>query len=160
MKSDIFGYSFLVGTDYLENKWFYLSSEIGYNGIGGKDVDTFIQGKNINISERRDYIHFNTTFRAYIRRSGLTLFGGLGPYTNVLTSPKSFSSELYKPFYELKTFHLGSKGEIGITQQINKFKVGLVGAYLFSMTPLASSSYLSLKNNAYSLSISAGYRIR
>ncbi len=160
LNSKIPNYSFLVGADYLESKWYYLSSQIGYSGLGGKDIDIIIQNEKTSVSERRDYIHLNTTFRAYTKNSGLTFFAGVGPYCNILLGSKTFNNELYSPFYKVKPFHLGTKGEIGLTHTIDKFKIGLMGSYLLSVTPVAKSDYLSLNNNAFSLSFTAGYHIR
>ena len=158
LKSRISNYSFWVGSDYLEHKWYYFSSQIGYSVIGGKDEDVFIQNEKVIVTERRGYLQLNTTLRAYKRASGLTLLTGIGPYANVLVESKHFDSDLYKG-YEIKPFHLGGKGEIGLTQDIHKFRLRLVGSYLMSRTPVSKTDYLSLNNNAFSISFTAGYRL-
>ncbi|MBD2753778.1 hypothetical protein [Spirosoma validum] len=157
LKSRVSNYSVLVGSDYLEHKWYYLSSQIGYNSIGGKDQDVFIQNDKVIVTERRGYLHLNTTFRAYKRISGLSLLAGVGPYANVLLGSNRFDNELYSPYYDIKSFHVGGKGEIGVTQDINKFRIGLVGSYLMSLTPVAKTPYLSLNNNAFAISLTVGY---
>lgn len=160
LDSKISRYSFLLGSDYLEKRWFYLSSQIGYMQVGGKETNPALPEEFRNVSENRNYIHLNTTFRAYINTSGLKVFGGIGPYVNVLTGSKNFNSEAYKPFYIFKELNAGGKVELGATEDINKFRLGVVGTYLHSLTPTATSNYLSLKNNAFSVMITAGYRIR
>ncbi|WP_420151842.1 hypothetical protein [Spirosoma sp.] len=160
LKSRIPNYSLFIGSDYLQHKWYYLSSQFGYNVLGGKDEDVFIQNEKVIVTERLKYLHLNTTFRAYKRSSGLNLFAGVGPYANILVGPKRFKSDLYRDFYEFKPFHLGGKGEIGITQDINKLRLGLVGTYLMSLTPATKSDYLSLNNNAFSITFTAGYHLR
>lgn len=153
-------YSFLLGSDYLEKDWFYLSSQIGYTKIGGKEMNPSLQEEYKNISESGSYIHLNTTFRAYIKDHQSKIFAGIGPYVNILTSAKNFESPLYNPYYSFEKIHIGSKAEIGLTHDINKFRIGLMGTYMLNLSPSAVSEGTSLYINAYSAMITAGYRIR
>lgn len=159
LNSSVSNYSFLFGTDYLEKNWFYLSSQIGYSKLGGRETNPSLPAEFRSISESRSYLHLNTTFRAYVKYDDLRIFVGIGPYVNFLTGAKNFDSEVYKPYYELQSLHTGGKADIGLTQDANKFRIGVVGTYMYGLTPLAKSDYLSLNNNAFSVMITVGYRI-
>lgn len=153
-------YSFLLGVDYLQKDWFYLSSQIGYMKIGGKETNLLLQGNDVNILESSNYIHLNTTFRAYVKSAGSKIFLGIGPYINILAGSKEFDSSLYRSDYNFKSLYAGGKAEIGFTQDINRFRIGLVGDYLYNMSASAASPYLILNNNTFSGAVSVGYRVR
>ena len=156
----IVSYSFLLGTDYLEKGWFYLSSQIGYIKIGGKEKNSLPQEEYNSISESGSFIHLNTTFRAYIKASESRFFVGIGPYINISTGNKNFDSPLYSPSFSFKNLYVGGKPEIGATVDINKFRVGLTGTYMFNLSPSAASEFISLYNNAFSAMATVAYRIR
>ncbi len=155
----IVSYSGLLGIDYLEKNWFYLSSQVGYVRLGGKETNPSLPDEYRNVAESQNFVHLNTVFRAYTKTSGLKVFGGVGPYINVLTGAKQFDSQLYKPYYEFKRFSVGGKAEAGVTQDVNKFRVGFIGTYTYSLTPVAASDYLPLVNNTFSVGITVGYHI-
>ncbi|GAB3911510.1 hypothetical protein GCM10028803_53130 [Larkinella knui] len=152
-------YSFLLGFDYLEKRWFYLSSQIGYLKTGGRQVNPLLTGENEDITESRSYIHTNTTFRGYVKSSGLMIFAGVGPYLNILTGPSNFESSLYKPYYNFKKYNVGARAEIGINKDINRFRFGIIGSYMRDLSPSASSEFLSLYNNSFSGSLTIGYSL-
>lgn len=153
-------YSFLLGMDYLQRDWFYLSSQIGFMRLGGKETNLYIQGNDAQISEVKKYVHLNTTFRAYLKASNLKFFLGIGPYINVLTDNRDFTSILYKPYYTFKNVYVGGKAEIGVTQDIKRFRVGITGDYLHNFSASASSQYINLNSLAFSGTVSVGYLIR
>lgn len=156
----LISYSFLLGADYLEKDWFSLSSQVGYTKIGGKEMNAYLQEEYKTASERGSYIHINTTFRAHIKSHQSKIFAGIGPYVNVLTSAKNFESPLYNPYYSFKRTHIGSKAELGLTHDINKFRVGLIGTYMLNLSPSAVSEGTPLYINACSAMITTGYRIQ
>lgn len=149
-------YSVNLGADYFEKKWFYLSSQVGYTKLGGKEENPFLADELKHVKESKNYLHMNTTFRAFKEISGLKIFVGLGPYLNILTGSKKFQSSIYHDFYDLKTY-AGGKGEVGITHDINKFRIGLIGTYMLNLTPVASSVALDLRNNNFGAVVSIGY---
>lgn len=148
-------YSIYLGADYLDKEWFYLSSQLGYVKIGGREKYHYIDTSGI---EESSYIHLNTTFRIYKDNSGLRSFVGIGPYLNVLAGSNKFKTPVYNEFYGKKTY-LGARGEAGFTCDINKIRLGLMVNYMLSLTPTASSSALNLRNNNLGGSISLGYLI-
>lgn len=153
-------YSILLGTDYFEKKWFYLSSQVGYTKFGGKENYPGLQPESSKVSEMKSYAHLNTTFRAFLENSGLKGFVGIGPYANVLAADRDFSSDLLGPFYKFKRINAGGKGEIGLTYDVSKLRIGLVGSYMLGLSPAASTEFISLYNHAYSVSLTVGYKLR
>ena len=156
-------YSFSLGADYLIRKHFSISSQVGFMKLGGRDVNSLeVQGQTVtnDVTEQGNYIHFNTVGRISINLyPEVSLFVGIGPYVNILANKQTFNS----PFFEglnYQDLHWGGKAEFGITRDIDRFKVGLVGAYMHSLSPLVQSEFLSLTNRAYSVMITTGYRIR
>ena len=154
-------YSALLGIDFKQTKWFYFSSQVGYIRIGGNEINNGLIGTpNYKISENSDYVHLNTTFRVATQRPGLNVFVGAGPYANFLISSKKFKAELFKDGYEFQGLHFGGKTEIGFTQDLNKFRFGLVGSYMFNLSPTVNNTNLTLRNETFSTVLSVGYVIK
>lgn len=151
-------YSLMLGCDYLQKSWFYLSSQVGYLNLGGKEINSSLQGSDVNVSESKSYIHLNTTLRVYTKSSNLKFFLGVGPYLNFLAGTKNFNSDLYHPYYSFKKLYVGTKTEIGITEDIKRIRVGLIGSYMLNLSPSASSDYLNLNNKTFLVSFTTGYR--
>ena len=107
-------YSFSVGADYLMNNWFYVSSQIGYMTVGGKEASTLSDAETqservINATERGGYVHLNTTFRAYIANdAGINLFIGVGPYLNVLAGNHRFANIAFEGL-DFESVYAGGK---------------------------------------------------
>ncbi|GAA4445276.1 hypothetical protein GCM10023091_36710 [Ravibacter arvi] len=152
-------YSFTAGVDYLERKWFYLSSQAGYMRVGGQENNSNFGGDTTHIKDSRGYVHLNTTVRGYKNFDGLTAFIGVGPYLNILTGNGAFEHRIYKSFYEFKSY-IGGKGELGISYDFNQIKIGIIGFYLMSLSDAAKSEGLKLTNNNLGISLSVGYKLR
>lgn len=158
------GYALNAGLDYLEGKWFYLSSQAGYMQIGGIDRLQPSPGQGYDedgeFREKKHYIHLNTTLRAFRKdeKGIIALFIGAGPYLNILTGPRRFDNPFFRDFYDVKSY-FGGKGEAGFTADIRNFRIGLTGSYLYSITAPAASEALKLRNNNRMFSLSVGYRI-
>lgn len=151
-------YSVSLGADYLEKKWYYLSSQIGYTKLGGKEENPFLADNFKKVKQTKNYVHLNTTFRAFKELSSFKIFVGAGPYLNILTGSSKFNNSIYHDFYDLKTF-VGGKGEIGLTHDINKVRIGLIGTYMMNLSPTGSSSALNLRNNNLGAIVSLGYSL-
>ena len=64
-------YSVSLGAHYLMNNWFYLSSQVGYMAIGGREVSTLSDAETqseraLDVAEKGKYVHLNTTGRLYL----------------------------------------------------------------------------------------------
>lgn len=148
-------HSISLGADYLNNRWFYLSTEVGYMKLGGQESNPNIQ-EFAHIIEKKNYIHLNTTFRIYKELSRLRVFIGLGPHINILTGSEKFTTPMYHDYYNLKSYG-GAKGEMGVTHDFSNFRIGIVGSYMKSVTEAGSSSAMTLSNNSFEGKLSIGY---
>ncbi len=150
-----------IGIDYLQKRNYYLSSQIGFLRLNGKEK--FNNGiEEIKISEKANYIHLNTTFRYLLsQKKNWELFVGGGPYVNFLLGNKNFMSSIYKNFYKYNSVHFGATPELGLyTREINKFKIGLVSKYLFNLTPSVKTEGVKLNNSTYVVNIALNYNLK
>ena len=154
----VINYSFLIGMDYMEKNWFYLSSQVGYMRLGGEETNPLLQGEFSHITEHKSFVHFNTTFRGYIRSSGFKITAGLGPYINVLAANDDFDSSLYEG-YDYQAIHTGAISEFGLTHDTDKLRVGLIGRYMLGLSSTASTEFISLYTDAFSLMVTVGYNV-
>ncbi|GAB3518070.1 hypothetical protein [Emticicia fontis] len=153
-------YSMSVGIDYLQKKRIYLSSQIGYLQIKGKDSFDMGAGKT-DVLEEANYLHLNTTFRyLFLKDKVVDIFLGAGPFANILLGDKKLKSSIYNDFYQYNTAYFGGRPEIGISKQINRFRIDLTGQYMFNLTPSIKSEGIKLNNNTYSFHIALGYKLR
>jgi hypothetical protein len=160
LSSKASSYTVQVGVDYLERNWFSLSSQIGYTRIGGHETnDLLTRPEWQTITEQKDYVQLNTTFRPYVKAASTKIFIGAGPTLSILAGNRNFGSTLYEG-YHYNRFRVGGKAEVGITEDIKKFRFGLVGAYLLDLSPAAKSEFISLYNNAFSVMLTTGYRLK
>lgn len=158
-EENIVHYSVAIGADYLEKDWFSMSSQVGYMRIGGEETNYFPNEENNHVSEIGDYIHLNSTFQAKIQKFNSRIFAGIGPSVNFLIGNKDFESSLYEE-YSFENIHVGGRAELGYTHDLDKFRFGIVGAYLFNISPTAKSEFIEFYNRTFSVMLTAGYRLR
>ena len=153
-------YSFIVGLDYFEKKWFYLSSEIGYLKKGGEqNIEIFPNNGTENIKESWGYLHLNTTARLPIRlKNHAHFYMGAGPTFDVLIDSDTFESSFYEG-HVLNSTIFGLKGEVGFAMDFKKIRVGLNASYLYDIDNLGGTESLEYKNQAYQIMLSLGYRL-
>lgn len=150
-----------IGIDYLQKDNYYLSSQIGFLGLKGKEK--FNNGiEEVKISERANYLHLNTSFRYLLsKKKNWGLFVGAGPYINFLLGDKDFISSIYKNFYKYNSIHFGTTPELGIyTKEINKFKIGVISKYMLNLTPSIKTEGVKLQNSTYVVSIALTYNLK
>lgn len=161
LSENVTNYSFLAGCDYFEHKFYYISSEIGYLQIGGKETnDPAANNTLINIQDIWQYIHLNTTIRFKYQTGNSQLFVGVGPKLEVLVSSNKFTDVIYSNGYEMNKLSPGGKGEIGIVQNINRIRVGLNYSYLVNFWNVGKSLYHSVYSNTSCLMFSIGYKLK
>jgi hypothetical protein len=159
LRSRIATYAIQVGVDYVKRNWFFLSSQVGYARIGGREKNPFLLQPDYQyIEESKGYLNINTTIRPYLRKGNSILFLGIGPTVNLLTGGKKFESSIYEG-YSYPTLRVGGKAEVGILEAIGRFQFGLVGAYLRDVTPAAKTEFLSLYSSGFTLQSTIGYRL-
>jgi hypothetical protein len=158
------GNSLTLGVDWLENSWYYLSSELGYMSTGGVDRIDIIEGTGLPIEEidwrmQRHNIHFNTTFRAKLGGKKFHAYLGIGPKLDipVKTTMNQDLDDVDNVSFIKNEVMFGLKAEVGVAYNFNDVRVGLNFAYLPDLTRQASFLNQTTRNNIFKLGISVGY---
>lgn len=153
LHSNVYNYVFLLGVDYCENRWFSLSSEIGFVKKGGADKDLGLD----DVKEEFNYFHVNTTFRVKYTIRDLCLYVGAGPKIDFLISDKRLKTSYYN-VYNLKSLVPGTKLELGFDKSLSrKIKIGLNAAYLVNFGKIGDSTHNDLSDATFLLLFSFGY---
>lgn len=158
------GNSLTLGVDWLENNWYYLSSELGYMSTGGVDRIDIIEGTGLPIEEidwrmQRHNIHFNTTFRAKLGGKKFHAYLGVGPKLDipVKTTMNQDLDDVDNISFIKNEVMFGLKAEVGVAYNFNDVRVGLNFAYLPDLTRQASFLNQTTRNDIFKLGISVGY---
>ena len=158
------GNSLTLGVDWLENSWYYLSSEVGYMSTGGVDRIDIIEGTGLPIEEidwrmQRHNIHVNTTFRAKLGNKKFHAYLGVGPKLDipVKTTMNQNLDDVDNVSFIKNEVMFGLKAEVGVAYNFNDVRVGLNFAYLPDLTRQASFLNQTTRNNIFKLGISVGY---
>lgn len=154
----VVSYSGLLGLEYLQKKWFYLSSEVGYLKLGGEENGT-LNGVPIHDKQTWNYAQLNTTFRLRGLSRKTEFYLGAGPYLNVLLGSGAFNNALYDGYSTEKT-NWGFKTEAGINENFDKFRIGLNCTYLLALSPVVKSQYTSVDARSLAFYVSLGYRLK
>ena len=87
------GYTSSIGVEYLEHKYFSISTELGYIQKGGRIASDIYSGDEYPIANkldiRLDYIQLNTTFRIRFPMSKFSTYSGVGPKIDIPVSSNS-----------------------------------------------------------------------
>ena len=153
------GYTGRIGIEWLEHRWFYLSSEVGYMATGGKDhilitADSGFEEGYQSVFLRRDNIHINTTFRVKLAYYAFHTYLGIGPKLDIPVN-------IYSGYEEKNTLSrkvmAGIKTEIGCAYDFSHCRLGLNIAYLPDITKQSSYLGQNLRNNIWTVGFSVGY---
>lgn len=160
---NLVGNSLTLGVDWLENNWYYLSSEVGYMTTGGIDRIDIMEGTGLPIEEidwrlQRHNIHFNTTFRAKLGTKKFHAYLGVGPKLDipVATTMNQYFDDDDASFIKNEVM-FGIKTEVGVAYNFNDVRVGLNFAYLPDLTRQTSFLNQTTRNNIFKLGITVGY---
>ena len=142
-KQKITGHSIFIGLDYLQKKYFNLSSNIGILRKGGEEDNIFFTdpfGQPL-IGEKQkatlDYLSINTTFDLkYPIKEKLFPFVSLGPRLDYLTSNNDRFNSL-KEAKELNKFSYGINMGAGFQYQFLRFRIGIRGDYLLNLNHIS-----------------------
>lgn len=180
MNKDVFdetrpSYMFMLGCDYLDRGWFYLSSEIGYTQKGGQYTTTGLvplpDRNHLEITSRNrakfNYLHLNTSFRIKRSFNRITLYAGIAPTLEFLVCDNSesrgreFEYDLtYKIEPHSNNVIVGIKPEIGLYYQTSdKISAILNVSYLRTLNTVGNTNGSHYGNHAISLSLGIGYRL-
>lgn len=161
LHTNISSYCGFIGIDYFNRKRFYLSSQIGYIRIGGKETNEGLimtDSANYKVFESFNYGQVNTTFRIQDTSKNTGVYLGVGPYLNILLDSDKFDSRPYES-YIAKKLNFGFKTEVGFMVRLNKIILSLNGAYLINISPMAKSAYNSFTYKAIIGSLTIGYKL-
>jgi hypothetical protein len=126
------GFTGTVGVDYLETKWGFLSSNIGFVQKGRKDKVTYTDALGNNtwvgtFKSKFNYVTFNTTMNFKLSQSSLVPFFSIGPRVDYLLNQSHF----YDPG-NIK-FAYGLNGGFGIIKRTGKMEFGGRVDYLLNI---------------------------
>ena len=134
----ITGYSLFFGLDYLQKKYFNLSSNVGIIRKGGEDADIFSVdplGQPLLAQRQKaflNYLSVNTTLDLkYPVKEKLFPFVSFGPRIDYLISNNSYFNFL-KETKELNKLSYGINLGAGIKYQFSRFQIGIRGDYLLN----------------------------
>lgn len=163
--SNAASYNVSIGVEYLNRKYFQMSSELGYLCMGGKDNilikdDTGCYIETLNLREDWNFISFNTTFRVKHPLDRHFIYLGVGPFVDVLVGSNEFS--LAYPGFKANRVMVGVCPEIGVNYYINdKFYLGLNCSYSYSFIPIVEGLFnYNLYNQLFACALSFGYKIK
>lgn len=144
-------YTVNMGMDFLERRWFYISSKVGYTQVGGATYEPFN-----TIRTRREffnYFHAGSSFRAYRRDSKVAVFLGLGPYVNALLGEGKITK---MENYSAKSY-MGALAEVGFHFNWHKARFGLSAEYRRSLTETTTNG---AENHNFGVLGSVGVSVR
>ncbi len=166
------GYSFFVGLDYPDLKYFNLSSNIGFIRKGGKDELQLINengqlmGQSITDKATLDYLSVNTSIEfKYEIKEKLSPFISLGPRLDYLLS----NSKQFDVLVKLDELNKISTGFIvggGLKYEISSLQLGLRADYYLDFTPIAdwtieeTGKSGEIKSNTFTLNLIFGYKLK
>lgn len=153
LSNKYYGYVGIVGIDYLKNKYYYLSSQLGYMSKGGKDR-IYIVGENKStykdLKINWGYIHANTTFRLKTPSNSFYFYLGAGPKIEILTESIYIRS---KEGYDikLKPVLIGGIGEVGVVKRIKQVEFGFNTSYSFDFNDMGNTKNENLNKYSYAI---------
>lgn len=150
-------YSLMFGVDYVDSNLWEVSTQLGYLRKGGKEM---LDYPSLEIIEKLNYIHLNTTVRLKYEKEKYCIYLGAGPKVEFLIDNNHLKSSLYKD-YKLNRISTGFKYEIGFKQYLNhRINIGLNLSYIHDIGKLGGTLYNNLINKTFLLSISLGYKLK
>lgn len=166
---NLIGYSFFVGMDYHNIKYFNLSSNIGMIRKGGMMELEFldIEGQSTDFMKDKatlDYVSVNTVIDLkYPVNEKLIPFISIGPRADFLiSSSKQF--EIFKEQKQLSAISYGIVTGLGLKYAIARAIVGIRFDYYTDINNVASYTEpdqvdpSEIRAKMYSLNVSCGYK--
>ncbi len=169
---NIIGFDASMGVEYLNLKYFNLSSSLGLIQKGGKDsiMVTGVQGENGSMEEfkiRLNYLTINTVAELKVPIKGFIIpYVLIGPRLDYLISYKE-SASFIKQFDEIENVNKFIYGFItgaGINFKIKKIQLGIVFDYYFNINKLVDyTSYKvvsnKISNKTFTLNLLVGFKL-
>jgi hypothetical protein len=153
--------SVFIGVEFLEGKYWSISSNIGVVRKGGKEpwanVDS--SGNVISastVSEMFNYLSVNTLFNLkYPIKKRWTPFVGVGPRIDFLISHNhTFQYFDYPGFLQKKSY--GAEAAVGVRYTFSTFLLGVRAEHLYNFNHLASDGLEVNNTNTSIISLTIG----
>ncbi|SFO16750.1 Outer membrane protein beta-barrel domain-containing protein [Paenimyroides ummariense] len=150
-----------IGVDLFEKENYYLSNEINFSMLGGKEKNIFLEAPYDDYSKKWGYLSLSSSLRYKINfDESKYLFIGAGPKINFIIDSNKFSQTLYEDTYVMKNYTFGVLTELGYVQRIfERYKVGIVGSYSYSITPNSKTEFNRLRINPIAINLTLGYSL-
>lgn len=116
-------YHMNVGVNYLDKKWCFLSSSLGYLRKGGQYSYLYAEeiGKESSLchNESAKYVTLNTLFNLKYEKSNMIFYLGIGPQIGV-----NVGNSIISDYDKLKKINYCLKSTLGINCCLNRFLLG------------------------------------
>jgi hypothetical protein len=169
-KNSLTGYSAFVGIDYMNSKFFNLSSNLGMIRKGGRDKIVYVSdigvepGINDNIASL-DYVSINTTVEMKMPiQDKIIPFLSIGPRLDFLVLSNNIFDEV-KKIDGFKKVSFGLLLGAGLKYDLSQWQIGVRADYCLNFTKIADwpaqSNYLGLNINDQTilLNLTIGYKL-
>lgn len=159
-EKNILNFSPYVGLDWLGGKYFYMSSVVGWQRIGGKSSVLLTDEDRFGTMEKHwDFIHLNTTARFQYPLSRLNVYAGAGFYANCLTSKRVERDDFYTPEYEFVAgkVNFGELVEVGMTTVQGRMKMDFNVSYQIHNNHIVKIGNTKLYGDVWNISLAVGY---
>ncbi|MDR0750718.1 MAG: hypothetical protein LBF62_14265 [Tannerellaceae bacterium] len=137
-------YTFSLGADYLNGRYWGLSSDVSFMGIGGMEKVWYasdagmLPGVETKVREKSNFVQLNTTFRVKSSRTLQALYLGLGPSLSLRVSNGKFKRMLTG--YDVARLLYGLKAEVGINGCLTgRWHAGINAGYIHNFNRFARS---------------------
>lgn len=164
--------SFFAGVNYLDKKYFNLSSNVGFIRIGGKDefpisyANEDISNETVIEKPTLDYLSINTLFEAkYTIKDKLAPFVSFGPRFDYLLS----SSRHFNGLQDLNGLNNAAFGLLlggGVKYHLSAFQIGLRADYYLNFNNVGDWSVSNpsvkgeVKSNTFTVNLTLGYQLK
>lgn len=162
------GHSLFIGLDYLEKKYFNLSSNFGIIIKGGSGFRFYVDPMGmplISSNEKAtiDYLSFNNTVDIkYPIKEKIFPFLSIGPRVDYLISSNN-NFKYTTTNYTLNKFSWGLNMGAGIKYQFSRFQIGVRGDYLVKLNKISDYDNFSrtqeIKDKTFLVNAIVGFKL-
>jgi hypothetical protein len=157
--------SAFVGMEYLERKYWSISSNVGFVRKGGKESwwNTDSTGRvtsKATATETFDYLSFNTLFNLqYPFKAKWVPYVSIGPRVDFMVGHTHFFPYFdYPGFLQKKSY--GLVAAVGLRYAFSGFLVGIRAEHLYNFNHLVSQDDEINSTHTSIVSVTIGYRLR
>lgn len=161
------GHCLFIGLDYLEKKYFNLSSNIGFIRKGGRGFRFYVDPFGmplIGTKEKAtiDYLSFiNIVDIKYPIKEKIIPYLSIGPRVDyMISSNNNFKNTTTN--YTMNKFSFGLNLCVGIKYQFSRFQIGVRGDYLVNFNKISSSNNnisQEIKDNTFLVNTVIGIKL-